>query len=240
MRPLLFALLLLLAGCGNLPSQRAAKHDAKFQQFFTEWLQGHGETKIVTDAKGIGLEGNPTRLKASLYGSEGQGDGGYVVETEFSIKLPNGAEIVEFVAGMGDTEDAAVADSLANFTLTTFHVVYRCFLNADDPHQTVKEVTIGGKPRQVAFGDIFLRGGEGTNFDMDAMRLKIEEALTGLSLSEQPHWIKIVYGQHKSEPTTVAVTIDNNDENDLTEKIKNLAWPKQEDFYMVKQFIVIQ
>jgi hypothetical protein len=233
---LLLIWLVAITGCG----QAASKPDPKLEQFFVDWLKGHGETKIVTDAKGVGLEGNATRLKASIYGSEAQKNGGYVVETEFRITLPNGAEIVEFVAGMGDTEEAAIQDSLANFTLTTFHVVYKALLNADDPHQTIQEITIGGKPRHVAFGDLFLRGEQGTNSDLNAMRPSIEAALAGLSLSDQPHWIKIVYGQNEKVPTIVAVTLDNNDELSLTEKIKQLDWPKHDGFYMVKQFIVIQ
>ena len=64
--------------------------------------------------------------------------------------------------------------------------------------------------------------------------------MAGLSLSDQPHWIKIVYGQNEKVPTIVAVTLDNNDESTLTEKIKQLDWPKHDGFYMVKQFIVIQ
>jgi hypothetical protein len=233
---MLLVSLVVVGGC--VPA--APKAEAKLETFFVEWLNGHGETKIVTDAKGVGLAGNPARLRASIYGSEKQKDGGYVVETEFRMTLPNGAEIIEFVAGMGDSEVAAVNDSMVNFTLSTFHVVYKAFLNADDPHQTIKELTIGGKPRQAAFGNMFIRGEQGAGKDLDAMQASIEQALSELALSDDPHWIKIVYGQHKKAPTIVAVTLDNNDQFQLTEKIKNLDWPKRDAFYMVKQFIVIK
>lgn len=235
-----FAMLLvsLVAVGGCAPS--SPKADAKLETFFVEWLKGHGETKIVTDARGVGLEGNPARLRASIYGSEKQKDGGYVVETEFRMTLPNGAEIIEFVAGMGESEEAAVNDSMVNFTLSTFHVVYKAFLNPDDPHQTIKELTIGGKSRQAAFGNMFIRGEQGANKDLDAMQASIEKVLSELALSDDPHWIKIVYGQHKNAPTIVAVTLDNNDEVKLTEQVKQLDWPKQDGFYMVKQFVVIK
>jgi uncharacterized protein DUF6348 len=232
---LLLSLLTLLAGCR--PSSKA---DPRFERLFVEWLKGHGETKVVTDAEGVGLEGNATRLAASIYDSQKQAGGGYVVETEFRITLPNGAQIVEFVAGLGDTEDKAIDDCVTNFILTSFHVVYKSFLNADDPHQTVKELTIGGKPRKVAMGDIYLRSEDGVDVDLNAIRPAIEQALADLALSDQPHWIKIVYGQHQKAPTTVAATLDNEDAVKLTETIKGLGWPKQDGFYMAKQFIVIQ
>src|ERR1041385_7328529 len=103
----------LCAGCGKAP-----KH-SKTEAFFVDWLNAHGETNIVSDSKGVGLAGNATRLKASIYDSKKHADGRYVVETEFRIRLPSGGEIVEFVAGMGDTEAQAINDSLLNFTLTT-------------------------------------------------------------------------------------------------------------------------
>jgi hypothetical protein len=233
---ILLVWLAVAAGC----APAAPQADPRLESFFVDWLKGHGETKIVTDAQGVGLEGNPARLRASIYGSDKQNDGGYVVETEFRMTLPNGAEIVEFVAGIGDSEEDAIHDSMVNFTLSTFHVLYKAFLNPDDPHQTIKEIAIGGKQRQVAFGDLFLRGEQGTSADLSAMQPSIEEALAVLTLSDNPHWIKIVYGQHKQAPTIVAVTLDNEDQLPLTEKIKQLDWPKHDGFYMVKQFIVIK
>jgi len=161
-------------------------------------------------------------------------------ETEFHIVLPQGGEIVEFVAGMGPTQDAAIDDSLANFTLTTFHVVYKCFLNDADPHQEVKKMEVGGVQRQVAFGDLYLRGTEGEKIDLASLRPAIEDAIAELELDERPHWIKIVYGQSQGDVITAAATLDNDDESMLTEAITALDWPKTDGFYMAKQFIVVK
>ena len=37
-----------------------------------------------------------------------------------------------------------------------------------------------------------------------------------------------------------AVTLDNADSPALTEAVKELPWPKNEEFYMVKQFIIVK
>jgi hypothetical protein len=37
-----------------------------------------------------------------------------------------------------------------------------------------------------------------------------------------------------------AVTMDNEDSPALTEAVSKLEWPKPEEFYMVKQFIVVK
>jgi hypothetical protein len=82
-------LLSLLCGCSrSAPS-------AKSNEFFVTWLQGHGESNIVVDARGVGLAGNPTRLRCSIYGSEQHTNGTFDTELEFRARLPDEREIVE-------------------------------------------------------------------------------------------------------------------------------------------------
>src|SRR5581483_11038702 len=84
--------------------------DIKSDEFFTKWLQAHGESNIVADASGVGLAGNPTRLRWSLYGSEQHTNGNFNTELEFRVRLPDQREIVEFVAGTGSSQQKAEDD----------------------------------------------------------------------------------------------------------------------------------
>ncbi len=143
---LLFA---FATGCAKGPNRQ--KTDA----FFVDWFKSHGETNVVVDAAGVGIAGNPTRLRASLYGMKKGADGGFTAEMEFRVRLPAKGEIIEYVAGMGKTEEHAIKDSELNFLLTTFHVVYRSFINAADPHQEVHQVTVNGTKREMMMGDIY-------------------------------------------------------------------------------------
>ena len=155
--------------------------------------------------------------------------------------MPDKREIVDFVAGSGDTPEKAVADAKMNFALSTFHVVYRGFLNPSDPHSYEEKVNIDGHPRIVIMGDTLERGETTNNMpDMLPMRAKIREALTSLPLSPRPHWIKIVYANNKSKTMLCAVTVDNEDSPALQEAINKLPWPSQEKFYMAKQFILVK
>ena len=241
MRPAVAALgLLLLAGCPADPDE-ADPVMAKAERFFDGWLKSHGETNIVVDEHGVGLADNPTRLKASLYGSEKQDDGSYVVEVEFRIRLSAGEEIVEFVAEPGESEEQAIDACLENFTLTTFHVVYKSFINPADEHQHTEQVTMNGVQRSLTMGEILLRAEVGKPApDPDALRAQIRDGIVSVPLENGPHWIKIIYGQAGGTPVTVAATLDNQDNAALTAAINELDWPKQADFYMVKQFIVVQ
>jgi hypothetical protein len=157
------------------------------------------------------------------------------------VHLPAGQEIVEYVAGMGDSRKAAEDDSKVNFVLSTFHVLYRSFMNTADPHQTEEPLQINGANRTLVSGDIFLRSTSTNDApDLQELPAKIREAIATIPLSTAPHWIKIVYAQIDARPSTVAVTLDNADHPALTRAIRDLPWPRQPGFYMAKQFIVVK
>ena len=229
------ALVLLAWGCSRVAQK------PKANEFFVTWLLSHGETNIVEDANGVGLAGNPTRLRSSRYDSTKRPDGKVTAEIEFRVRLPDGREIIEYVAGIGDSLEKAENDARLNFVLTTFHVVYRSFLNPADPHQTEKTVTINGQPRVLVMGDTITRR-VGTNKipGLSELQPRFQELLSSLPLSPQTHWMKIVYAQQHSKIEICAVTLDNEGNDTLTEAVQKLPWPMQEDFYMVKQFVVVK
>jgi len=240
MKPLiavwLFGASLLLVFCG---CSRSAP-EASSNEFFTRWLQNHGESNIVSDAKGIGLRDNPTRLRFSLYDSS-KASNSYTGELEFRVRIPDGREIVEYVAGSGESAKQAEDDAKINFVLSTFHVIYRGFFNSNDPHQIEEKITINGQPRVLLLGDTMARSQSGSNSpEISPLRNRFREILSPLPLSAQTHWIKIVYGNQHSNVMLCAVTMDNNDAPELTEAVKKLPWPKREEFYMVKQFILVK
>jgi len=227
----------LMLFCGCSPSAPASKSS----DFFVTWLQGHGESNIVVDANGVGIRGNPTRLRCSPYGSEQPTNGSFSVELEFRVRIPDQRQIIEYVAGSGDSLEKAENDVKVNFLLSTFHVVYRSFLNPKDPHQSEEKITIHGQPRILVLGDTITRS-QTTNGSQEVFPLRdqFRQILAPLPLSAQAHWIKIVYANHHSRTMLCAVTLDNDDSPELTEAVKNLPWPRKEEFYMVKQFIVVK
>jgi hypothetical protein len=228
------ALFSVFSACSGPPPE------TKSNEFFTSWLQHHGESNIVSDVNGIGLTGNSTRLRFGVYESSGVSNN-YTSELEFRVRIPDGREIVEYVAGSGDTKKKAEEDAKVNFALSTFHVIYRGFLNPNDAHQNEEKITMNGQPRTLLLGDTMMRGQSGSGSpDAYPLRTHFREILSPLALSPQTHWIKIVYGNHHSNAMLCAATIDNHDSAELTEAVKKLAWPRQEEFYMVKQFILIK
>ena len=227
-------LLLIVCGCSR------SAPETKSNEFFTSWLQDHGESNIVADANGIGLTGNPTRLRFSLYDSS-KTSNSYTAELEFRVCIPDGREIVEYVAGSGDSQKKAEDDAKVNFALSTFHVIYRGFLNPNDPHQNEEKITINGQPRAVVLGNTMARGQSGSSSpDAFPLRERFREILSPLPLSAQTHWIKIIYANQHSNVMLCEVTMDNRGALELTDTVKKLPLPRHEEFYMVKQFVLVK
>lgn len=208
------------------------------RDYFAGWLATHGETRVVNDATGVGVVGNSTRLWAFLYGIKGN-ETGFSAEVEFRVVLPDGREIVEFVAGNGATEDAAIGTAFANFTLSTFHVVYSCFINQADPHMTHERVTIGGTERILTTGGMFAMGSE-TLPDFAAVSDQLQDELARTGLPDGTHWVKVVYGRQGDDVLAEAVMLDNEGFEDFLPHMRVLEWPSTDEFYIAKQFIVVR
>jgi len=244
---LLFLAIVLAAGCGKEPAgvravgSGAGQRQREMDDFFVKWFNAHGHEDVVQDDKGVGIAGNETRLRAALYGSNQNETGRFVAEVEFDVLLPSGRTITEFVAGSGDTQQQAINEALVNFVLTTFHVVYKGFINPDDPHLNVLAVDFNGASREVIAGDILMQGSVSQKqIELNAMRDEIRGALKNASLTPEPHWIKVVYSQRDGNQLLVAVTMDNADHAELTEAVKRLNWPRADGVYMAKQFMVVK
>jgi hypothetical protein len=212
------------------------------RSFLSAWLADHGETNIVNDETGVGVDSSPTRLWA-FRGKLNEGEIS-TSEVEFRIVLPDGREIVEFVAGLQASEsgDDRASMAMVNFCMSTLHVVYSCFMNQNDPHMTHKDVTLGGKEFILTSGEMFAFGNEESLPDFSEISKQIEATLlkSGLKLSSQAHWLKIVYGHHDGKEVVVSVTLDNEDQPMLTDRISQLSWPHSNGFYMAKEFIVLR
>ena len=124
-------------------------------------------------------------------------------------------------------------------TLTTFHVVYKSFMNPSDPHQSIEDVD-RGQGTQAGRGRPLHERRQDRPFASPEWPARAD---TG---GHQPpasfrsaHRIKIVYGQDNGKTTLVSATLDNAEDEALTSAIGDLNWPKCDKAYVVKQFIVV-
>jgi hypothetical protein len=82
--------------------------------------------------------------------------------------------------------------------------------------------------------------GSGGAIDLDAMSAQLQDIAVAQSLAPGPHWIKIIYSQIHDKLMIASATLDNRDATEMTTAVQNLKWPERDEFYMVKQFIIIK
>jgi|GEM_PF-1461964 len=247
--------LCLAGGCGPVPTAqvdnyetgtfiedgtKASKNESDevtkaARKFFSEWLKGPGEKNVVNDGSGVGVAENNTRLWAFHYGDEES------TEIEFRIVLEDGRAIVEFLSGMGVEGKDATQSAFMNFCMSTFHVVYSCFMNTDDEHMDHEDITIGGQDFVLTSGGIFSLGSKDLP-DFKGMSDQVHEELqySDLDLAAKPHWLKVVYGQSNGEKILCSVTLDNEVASKMTQNVEKLDWPEIDGFYMAKEFMVLR
>jgi hypothetical protein len=235
---------LILAGCNREPGRRAAESPRaksdEYNSFFEGWLKSHGEKNVVSSPDGVSVANNPVGFSAKTYGVE-QSDKGCTAEIEFTTVLPDKRLIVDYVAGIGADAKAAKGDAIANFTLTTFHVLYSALINDKDPHLKPVMHKVHGKPRNFYIGGWGIRTQSPIDQSiLDKLTEHFVARIQQLDLDEKTHWVKVVYGQHKGEIIAADITLDNVGDDRLNPAVHKSPWPKRDDFYMLKLFILIK
>ena len=232
--------LLLLVGCGGKLSPDS--RNAIANEYLTEWFEAHGHTDVVTDEDGMGVGGSPTRVNVAIGESEVGENGEIVAEAEFTIRLPSGYQIGEFIDGVGDTEELAIKDSMDQFTSNILHAVYKGFINGDDEHIAWKKMKIGGKSRNVVsceFISEHLQTQIGKN-EIDKIRSELESAVPRFRLPSQPHWMLIAYCERSGTPLTVVAIIDGERDPAIEQALGRLNWPYAEDAYLWRQLFIVK
>jgi hypothetical protein len=236
--------MLILAGCnqdrGSNSAEPARKPSDEFNSYFEGWLKAHGEKEIVSARDGVSISGKPVLFSAKTYDEE-QSEKSGSVEIEFTTTLPDKRIITDFVAGMGADVKAAKGDAIANFTLTTVHVLYSALVNDKDPHLQPETHDVKGKPRQFYIGGWGIRAQSPLDQAvLDKLTKHVVNCITELDLDEKTHWVKVVYGQNKGKMIVSETTLDNVVDARLDAAIDKAPWPTKEDFYMLKLFILIK
>jgi hypothetical protein len=235
--------ILVCAGCkreqtgGTKP--RLGNPD-EYRDFFVGWLKAHGEKDVVSLSEGVSVAGSPVRFSARTYGVDHEGKSS-TVEIEFTTLLPDKRTVVDYVAGWDEDIKSAKADAIANFTLTTLHVLCSALINDKDPHLRPQMHNVGGKPRA------FYIGGWGIRTQSPIERAALErlsrhvvDCIIGAGLDDQMHWVKVVYGQNKGKLIVSEATFDNFLDKRMTAAVNKGPWPKKDDFYMLKLFVLVK
>lgn len=237
---------LLLASCSQsgttetettTENKASNKASAAVADFYVAWLEEHDVKNIKRSGNEVLLPDSHVKLEGSIQPNrEGEVT---TVELEAKITLPDGREIVDYPAGIGKDEASASGDALANFTLTTFHPLFAAFVDPKDPHTDKQKWKVGSEERTVYVGEPGLRG-KVLPATKKWLIEKFQSSFAEKKLDDKAHWSKLVIAEADGKIVEFEITVDNEGDKAMQEAMmKDSNPPGQDDFYMVKQFIVI-
>ncbi|WP_417387894.1 DUF6348 family protein [Gimesia sp.] len=242
-RNLLVALLAGMAGCSSetsSPSPPADLHgDSTINPIILELMKQH-EIEAQIDDGWVVVADRPSICGAVVTKTRPTPD---VISIQIDIyfKIAPDRILVESFGGLGTTLEEAVADGINNFAVNSLHVLLSAFYEKNDRQAVIEQWTINGIPRRVTIGHIGMRGnvpdsGEGS----PEWFLDLEKNIKKSSLQAGTHWVRCYYAQMENQSVSLEILRDNQHWKAIQTEMEKTNWPKADDFFSVRVFLVIQ
>ncbi|WP_443749761.1 DUF6348 family protein [Asticcacaulis solisilvae] len=164
-----------------------------------------------------------------------------MVQIDFALRLEDGRSIVESYAGWGEDIRHAEGQGLFKFCVGAMHVFLSTFWNHHEPDQVdIKRWSTADRRWDAYISSLINNTGEGQKAGRPADYMdRLQDAVSGLALSDCDHWISVYVAMLKNE-MTVEIRLDNEISEDLTETVRAMDWPTAEGFYSQRQFILLR
>lgn len=204
--------------------------------FLQELLRAHGVA--ASRHKEWSLpEGRRPAMRGIWHSGDGPRTAGRL---DIQVALEDGRVIVEGFAGVGEGIEGA-RDGLKNFTTNSFHVLLAALWDrVDEERVTVETWRLSSGNATAYIGPFGTRGSPEPVRDLLPEAFgAIEAALKGAQLGPEMHWARSFYCHLRTGETTVEAMLDNRDWPAGREAFAAVAWPGSEDWYMVRNFLVL-
>lgn len=232
--------IIALAAClkKNTPSA-VPPLKSQVNQFLIDLFQHHGIEATVQNGV-IVFPGQSMMLTGEIV-QEIKHPDQLIVQLDVRLKIASGRELVESFAGFGGTREKAEMSALEAFATGSFHVLLASFFGKPDEQVHLEEWTIANQKRRVILGNIMIRGKLPVEQAQNNEWFKIfETKIKAANLSPGPHWIRLYFAQMKNNQMDCEVLLDNQTWEPIQTQMAAFNWPKSENFYTLRVFLVIQ
>lgn len=162
-----------------------------------------------------------------------------IIQLDIRVNIGINCNIIESVAGFGDNFEIATKRALENFTHNSFHVILSAFYTSSFLDEVKRyNWIIGDKLFDVTMSNIGVRGKLPEPFPTDWLD-QFEEILQKQNLDEGIHWVRLFYAQQDYKMTTCEVLLDNDAWGDVLTHTTKLNWPKSENFFSLRVFMIL-
>jgi len=160
---------------------------------------------------------------------------------DVGVTLPNGLELYEAFSDFGKSERDVINNNLTNFARGTLHVMLDAF-NATKKYSDKETWTIQGQKWNVFIGDYNIKKAsaiKSVEIPPNLFEL-IEEILYEQELTEEYYFIRCFYAHYKQSVMASEFMINNKNIEYAEEKIAKLDWMSSENFYSVREFLILK
>lgn len=147
--------------------------------------------------------------------------------------------IRERLAGVGETQAAAVIDAQRNFVNSVFHVWLSALLGISNLFVSDYFRQVNGLNRQITIGSPSQRGDASLAENTGWQEIWCQ-AISSLPLSTDLHWASFCYVQNAGKLIACDALLDNSACELLKGEMLKFDWPHCESFYSVRQFLIIK
>jgi hypothetical protein len=226
---------------GVIVGHSAESPDLSPQKIIPELITGHGEKAHEKDGWFV-LNNGPIRVQGEFVSVQHHTNS---VIVQFDFRAENYAPnktLIESNAGVGTTLEEAQKDAYISFMSGSFHTLLAGLVNHKCEQVEREHITINGRQRTLVVGGVQIKNMKtvDNNKGYTDWYNQLLETIKSSDLSEGRHWIRVYIGQYSNMVQIKEVLLDN-DEWDLGKGwIEKYEWPKQEEFYSVRLFVMIE
>lgn len=163
------------------------------------------------------------------------------IQIDIYLRVEPDRLLVESFGGFGTTKEEAIADGIHNFVANSFHVLLAAFYGGHDDQVKTEHWDVNGQSRRVIIGNIGVRGTTPNPAEPPIEWFKVlENQIKVSSLTSGTHWVRCYSAQMQNQPMGVEVLLDNDEWIGVQTEMTKVKWPRGENFYSVRVFLIIQ
>jgi hypothetical protein len=190
------------------------------------------------------LPGSPIKVNGALF-VHSHDNTPVSLQLDVRIQVETGSRIiVESFAGLGDTEEAALANAYQGFCQGTLHVLLAAFLGWDGEEVTTETWQVGSLTKVATIGDFVIKANPSFVRRAGAQVVPrfghLQNAIQAAEMGPGIHWVRLYYAQMGGKTLTSEVLLDNDTWEPIQAQVEQWGWIKSDELYSMRVFLILQ
>ncbi len=163
------------------------------------------------------------------------------VQLDILVEIFDGRVLIESFAGIGNSQDEAISNSLENFIYNSLHVLLNAFYDVKDEQISDEKWQINGKNWQAIIGGFAVKKFEEIPVKVpETVFPTFENLIKRQTLFKDVHWFRLFYAQQNKKFLDCETLFDNDIWSEANKELEKLDWESAESYYSVRNFLILK